>query len=455
MKRQQPVLALVLAATLLGTVPPARAADRPVTGLDAVAGKKLYLRECAACHGPRGDGKGPAAAFLDPKPRDFTRRVFKIRTTASGQPPTTQDLLKTLELGLPGSAMPSFTFLSAEERKKIVAHVLHLADLLDKPEPAMVPDPGPPPPVTPELLARGKQVYTTIGCFKCHGDTGRGDGPSAPELTDEQDRPIKVRDFTSGIFRGGSTVRDVHDRMVTGMNGTPMPSFGDVIPQPDRWALVHYLMALKAPPVVVPPPSDPIAAGRALADKFGCRGCHVLDDGKGGNTGPDLRVSGAKLLPTWVRGFLKAPREAGKIYPWREARMPDLKLSDAEVETAVKYLGTMGKRPASAADTGSPIKLVDKPGDEGQNMYVLRCSQCHALGHIVQTPLASQQGPDLINVAKRVDFEWARSWISDPRKIDPRTRMLVTDITPAQILAVRDFLWRTAQSVQGSPGGGR
>lgn len=442
-------------AALLMLGPPVIAADRPVTDRDAAAGKKLYLRECAACHGARGDGKGPAAAWLEPRPRDFTRRVFKVRTTPSGKAPTTQDLLKTLELGLPGSSMPSFKFLTEGERTKIVAHVLQLADLLDQPEPPTVPDPGPVPPVTPEALARGKVVYTAMGCVKCHGETGRGDGVAAEALTDEQDRPIKVRDFTSGIFRGGSTAKDVHDRLVTGMDGSPMPAFGDLIPLPDRWALIHYVMSLKAPVAAAPLPADPISGGRAVADKYGCRACHVLDDGKGGETGPDLRVSGAKLVPAWVRGFLKAPRTAGKIYPWREARMPDFLLTDTEVDSVVKYLGAMGKRPAGAADRGSPIKLADKPGDEGKNMYVLRCSQCHALGQIVQTPLASQQGPDLINAAKRVDFEWARHWISDPRKIDPKTRMTVTDITPAQIDAVRDFLWRTALAVEGSPGGGR
>jgi len=34
--------------------------------------KKLYKRKCKKCHGPKGDGKGSAAADLEVKPPNFT-----------------------------------------------------------------------------------------------------------------------------------------------------------------------------------------------------------------------------------------------------------------------------------------------------------------------------------------------------------------------------------------------
>src|SRR5262249_61572996 len=113
----------------------ARAADRPLTIVDANAGKPLYIQQCSGCHGERGNGTGPAAEFLDPRPRDFTKRLFKLRSTPTGQPPTTDDVLRTIERGIPGTAMPSFKFLPPEDRRRIAAHVLRLADLLDEPEP--------------------------------------------------------------------------------------------------------------------------------------------------------------------------------------------------------------------------------------------------------------------------------------------------------------------------------
>src|SRR5262249_4662218 len=152
MKRYHTML-LVLACLGVRTV---AAEDRPLTTVDANAGKALYLQECSACHGERGAGDGPAASFLDPRPRDFTKHVLKLRTTATGQPRTTADILRTIERGIPGTAMPSFAFLPEADRRKIAAHVLRLADLLDEPEPTPIADPGAPPAATVESVAQGK-----------------------------------------------------------------------------------------------------------------------------------------------------------------------------------------------------------------------------------------------------------------------------------------------------------
>ncbi|MFN3477625.1 MAG: c-type cytochrome [Candidatus Methylomirabilales bacterium] len=43
---------------------------------DAKAGKEKYLTLCASCHGTSGKGDGPAAAALNPKPRDHTNGKY-------------------------------------------------------------------------------------------------------------------------------------------------------------------------------------------------------------------------------------------------------------------------------------------------------------------------------------------------------------------------------------------
>ncbi|RIL00867.1 MAG: hypothetical protein DCC71_18340 [Proteobacteria bacterium] len=45
-------------------VPPANSQVSP----DAARGAALYATNCASCHGPGGDGDGPASAALEPKP---------------------------------------------------------------------------------------------------------------------------------------------------------------------------------------------------------------------------------------------------------------------------------------------------------------------------------------------------------------------------------------------------
>ena len=427
---------------------------KPFTQLEAERGKDIFERECSSCHGARGAGDGPAAAFLDPKPRDFTKKTFKFRTTESGKPPLTEDVLATLERGLPGSAMPSFAFLSLEDRRKAGAYVFKLSGLLGKPEPPVFPDPGTPPSTTTAGLERGKALYSSQGCVACHGETGRGDGMSAATLKDNAGQPVRPRDFTTGIFRGGAESRDVYYRIFAGIDGTPMPSFAESVTEEDeRWALVSYVKSLvSATPA--PLPSNPILAGRMVAEKYGCGGCHVLDDGKGGEVGPAYALVGKKLQPEWIRTFLHDPRATGKIYPWRIHRMPGLKLSEPEIDAMVAYVGTVGKFKASANTNPDATSFPEAKLAVGKNVFVLRCAQCHALGSIVKTPLASQQGPDLANVAGRLDYAWMKGWILDPKSFDPKSKMTVPGITPDEADAVRMFVWKMSMEEQTKPATG-
>jgi mono/diheme cytochrome c family protein len=56
-------------------------------------GKAVYDAHCVECHGVAGNGDGPSAAYLVPRPRDFTSGKYKIRTTESGSIPSDDDLI--------------------------------------------------------------------------------------------------------------------------------------------------------------------------------------------------------------------------------------------------------------------------------------------------------------------------------------------------------------------------
>ncbi|MBV8706956.1 MAG: cytochrome c [Acidobacteriaceae bacterium] len=87
-------------------------------------GGELYSRHCASCHGVNGRGGGEASEFCFPKPTDFSKGRYKLRSTPSGTLPSSADLQMTITRGVPGSAMPSFGFLNEEDRKILARFVL-------------------------------------------------------------------------------------------------------------------------------------------------------------------------------------------------------------------------------------------------------------------------------------------------------------------------------------------
>lgn len=72
-------------------------------------GAELYARHCIACHGERGGGDGPLAATLNPAPTALNDPVrAKLRSLGA--------LYQIVSLGVPGTAMPAFKELPAQDR---------------------------------------------------------------------------------------------------------------------------------------------------------------------------------------------------------------------------------------------------------------------------------------------------------------------------------------------------
>ena len=223
-------------------------AQGPDLGTDAQrqAGKTHYEKYCAQCHGDKGDGQGYATPHLLPKPRDFTTAKFKVRTTPTGALPTHQDLVNVIRRGMPYTSMPAWPDLTDQEVTELAYYIKSFSADFANPEivPKPVPLPGAPG-LTNESVQAGKKLYEETGCIRCHGNLGRGDGPSAPTLVDDLKHPIRPADLSqSWTFRGGSTREDIFRTMSTGFNGTPMPGFVDALTEQQRWAITDYIVSL-------------------------------------------------------------------------------------------------------------------------------------------------------------------------------------------------------------------
>ena len=230
-------------------------------------GRAVYARRCAGCHGLEGDGNGPAATFLSPRPRDFTAGVFKFRTTPSGVLPTDDDLFRTVSHGIRWTAMPPWHEVPAGDRLAAIAWIKTFSGRWKEArEPAVAL--GTPPPASPALVARGRELYAQAKCAECHGETGRGDGPSATQLKDDFGRPIRATDLARGQFKGGARVTDVFRTMTLGLDGTPMPSFADSMTGEERWAISYHVLSLSAwtDPLTGAKVDLPAEARRALND---------------------------------------------------------------------------------------------------------------------------------------------------------------------------------------------
>ena len=209
-------------------------------------GRQLYFRYCWGCHGFRGDGNGENGPYLNILPRNFVAATYKCRSTPTGTLPTDQDLLDSLIRGFNNSNMPSWITLTDQNRADLVAFIKTFSPRwkTDKPgDPINVPAE---PALTLDSIKHGKELFTKLECWKCHGPEGRGDGPSASTLTDSNDQPIRPYNFAAGSrFKCGTSNHDLYKIFMTGLDGTPMPSFADVIKPEDAWDLVHYLRTLQ------------------------------------------------------------------------------------------------------------------------------------------------------------------------------------------------------------------
>jgi mono/diheme cytochrome c family protein len=265
---------LVVACSRSGGGPPAFTGPVTLGGRVVQAralehGRTLYTQYCRPCHGEAGDGKGPAAAGLMPPPRDLRLGVYKFAAVPAGQLPRDADFVRTLRQGLHGTAMQAWQVPDAE-LDDLIQYVKSFAPRWRSETPGDEVTASPDPWLGREAdaVARGVRVYHGLAqcAVACHPAyvTRAEIAAFSKELTGidlreirpdvdhavakDSDYGVKILppDFTFNALRGGDTAGDIYRAIASGIGGTAMPTWKNVLPEPDLWALAHYVQSLVA-----------------------------------------------------------------------------------------------------------------------------------------------------------------------------------------------------------------
>jgi cytochrome c oxidase cbb3-type subunit 2 len=219
--------------------------ERPLENENTIlAGQRIYQQRCSACHGIKGDGKGPNSEHLITKPTDFTSGLYKFRSTPSGSIPTDEDIYTTISRGIRGTAMLPWFDMSNKEKWYVTYYLKSISsrfgeEEVDNPVTVPIADID-----KIELINKGRHIYEQAKCWECHGNEGRGDGPKASGLKDDWGRTVRPKDFTREPLKRGARASDIYFTLATGLDGTPMASYSDSIPPENIIYLSYYIKSL-------------------------------------------------------------------------------------------------------------------------------------------------------------------------------------------------------------------
>lgn len=201
-------------------------------------GKAIFIRECMVCHGDAGRGHGPYTEGLQPSPPDFGDGSYGDYTDA--------DYFWRISEGLPWSAMPVWKLQYSEEDRWKLVHYLRVifTQTEDRPPaPASgndfnFPDVYKPLTIPESASYERGQVTFLENCAHCHGLAGDGQGWDGQYLNPQ---PADFRDM-AGMTMGPQAPGEHLAKVTFGIQDTAMPTWGEFLPEDQRWDVIQYLM---------------------------------------------------------------------------------------------------------------------------------------------------------------------------------------------------------------------
>jgi len=467
--------ATAIAAYLLDRSVP----DPPIAGqFDPRAspgkGKEIFERVgCLGCHTMRAvfEERGPRT-ISRVVGRDFAPDLSRVAVKIK-DPDWLFRWLKNPRAIRPHSPMPSLRLTDAEA-SAVVAFLMTRGErqrttpgLLDELQ-------------RPGQIEEGRRLIQLRGCFGCHEIRGFETAQRiAPELSNFGHKrllqlsfgdAVQVKhtweDWTFSKLKEPTIFATERERLL-------MPNFGF---SDEEAAVLRVLLKGFIEGEVPehyreeePAIREAITRGQRLVREYNCVGCHVIE-GKGGDVAawyadrphkapPPLVLTegtlsqGEKAQAHWIFEFLHRP---SPIRPWLEIRMPTFGLSDIEAGALTNYFVAQAGLRVPFEFVPPPPELDPKMVEAGRTLAssaYFSCGSCHVEGD--KKPEGEPEGwaPDLALGPRRLRPEWMVTWLMDPQRVQPGTRMpsffvdefsgpdeILDGDEGRQIVALRDYI---------------
>ena len=296
----------------------------------------------------------------------------------------------------------------------------------------------------------GKETVAKYGCFGCHNVKGFEDTkPIGVELTEEASKPLHLFDFghqhdlahTHGDWIRAKLTRprifDEGKQLVLNYEELArMPQYAMSDREAD--AVLTNLLGFTKESIYEERKAargergERLAAGRRVVTRYNCQGCHLIE-GEGhairsalldeNNLPPNLAAEGARVQADWLFSFLHDPEQVS-LRPWLRVRMPTFGFSDEHANDLVAYFAAIDEQEPFASDPEAGSRKSRAVGSEIFTM--LQCAKCHPAGPDAIEDSGGAVGelaPSLLLAQGRLRHDWVASWIKDPQRWIPGTKM--------------------------------
>jgi mono/diheme cytochrome c family protein len=383
-------------------------------------GKTVFrLARCISCHLVDGKG-GPLAPDL-------------AKVASKARPEWLYSFLLAPKGFQPQAKMPQYGF-TRQEAQAVTAYMMSEFVDWDAPPDTLEHTRD------PNFYEKGLKLFNQYNCGGCHDLSGIPKIENmGPDLTDMGDRELYQLEFgKTDIPRTAPSY--IYNKLKNPrqfLETARMPVYG--FKKEELQAITTALLAMTEEPLpqkyLVPKKAqstyDPQGEFGRIVEKYSCLSCHVIN-GQGFRLATDLSREGSQAQRAWVEKYFKIPYS---MRPILTERMPNLFMSEAEIQTVVDYFNLVLR--------DDKIDTVHIPLDdakmiaEGENLFFKRygCQACHQVAG-----KGGYVGPPLDLTGDRLTAGWVYQWIKNPQQYVPDTIDPTAGLSDQEARAITAYL---------------